>query len=326
MRRPGDKPGPLALARPAWLLLAALLWALSPQSALASGFTPVERTLPLVVDDAGLLTADEEERLNTLYERLSEEQRCEIAVVTVDGLGGKTPEAYADDFFDYNGYGYGLDDDGLLLLVSMADRDWHLTTHGRARDQMDEARFHQLTDEVVSLLSQGSYYDAFEAFGYNAARMMEMPPPSGGAVGPYPVEVPHTPTAGEIALALLGRLGLSLLIGAVAAAVVNVSQAAKHRTVRMREGAQGYLVSAQTQAAAAASRLAGDGSAWAAGGIILAASMAQALLLRGQDDTYLYTSTNRVRRSSEDSGSGGGGFGGHSSSSGRSHGGGGGKF
>ena len=42
--------------------------------------------------------------------------------------GGKTAEAYADDYYDYNGYGYGENDDGLLLLVSMGEREWAITT------------------------------------------------------------------------------------------------------------------------------------------------------------------------------------------------------
>ena len=37
-----------------------------------------------------------------------------LAVVTVNSLEGKTAEAYADDYYDYNGYGYGENDDGLF--------------------------------------------------------------------------------------------------------------------------------------------------------------------------------------------------------------------
>ena len=33
------------------------------------------------------------------------------------------------DFFDYNGFGIGPDADGILLMISMEDRDWEI---GRA--------------------------------------------------------------------------------------------------------------------------------------------------------------------------------------------------
>ena len=51
-------------------------------------------------------------------------------MVTTDSLNGKTPEAYADDLYDNNGYGFGTDCDGVLLLVSTEDWDWHLSTCG----------------------------------------------------------------------------------------------------------------------------------------------------------------------------------------------------
>ena len=70
-----------------------------------------------MVDNADLLTADEETSLLARLEAFTEKHEMEIAVVTVSDLEGKTVEEYGDDFYDYNGYGYGEDDDGLLLLI-----------------------------------------------------------------------------------------------------------------------------------------------------------------------------------------------------------------
>ena len=61
-----------------------------------------------------------------------ERQSCDVIVVTVASLDGKTAESYADDYFDFNGYGLGQDRDGILLLLSMEDRDWAISTHGFA--------------------------------------------------------------------------------------------------------------------------------------------------------------------------------------------------
>ena len=88
------------------------------------------RLHPLLVDDAGLLTEEEADALLDKLEEISERQECEVAVVTVDSLEGKTSQDYADDFYDYNGYGYGIDDVGILLLISMEDRDYAITTYG----------------------------------------------------------------------------------------------------------------------------------------------------------------------------------------------------
>ena len=91
---------------------------------------PEERNLPRLVDDAGLLSDSEEEELLGELDEISERQEFDVAVVTVNSLEGKTAEAYADDFYDYHGYGFGTDHDGILLLVSMEARDWHITTTG----------------------------------------------------------------------------------------------------------------------------------------------------------------------------------------------------
>ena len=77
-----------------------------------------DRTLPLVVDNADLLNGDEEDKLNSKLEKLTETYKTEVAVVTVSDLDGKSPTAYADDFYDYNGYGYGSNDDGVLVLLN----------------------------------------------------------------------------------------------------------------------------------------------------------------------------------------------------------------
>lgn len=123
-----------------------------------------DRELPLLVDDADLLSASEERSLNSRLERISEEQECEVAIVTVYSLDGKTPTEYADDFFDYNGYGYGVNDDGILLLVIMEYLDVAITTHGYAIKVFTDARQDQMYDEFLPYLSSGEYRKAFSTF------------------------------------------------------------------------------------------------------------------------------------------------------------------
>ena len=83
-----------------------------------------------VVDMADLLSDSEESSLLFKLDEISERQQFDVVVVTVGSLDGKTPTAYADDFYDYNGYGFGAEYDGVLLLVSMEERDWRISTCG----------------------------------------------------------------------------------------------------------------------------------------------------------------------------------------------------
>lgn len=35
---------------------------------------------------------------------------------------------YTDDYYDSNGYGYGKNHDGCVLVINMKSRDWWLST------------------------------------------------------------------------------------------------------------------------------------------------------------------------------------------------------
>ena len=83
-----------------------------------------------LTDSAGLLSEEEAQNILTKLDEVSERQKFDIVILTVDSLEGATATEYADDFFDYYGYGYGEGKDGILFLVSMEDRDWALSTHG----------------------------------------------------------------------------------------------------------------------------------------------------------------------------------------------------
>ena len=115
---------------------------------------------PLLVDNADLLTQSEEETLLASLQTTSRELDMDVVVVTVDSLEGKTAQAYADDYFDYNGYG----PDGVLLLVSMSEREWHISTTGTAIDLVTNREVSQIGDRIVSHLGSGAYLNAFLTF------------------------------------------------------------------------------------------------------------------------------------------------------------------
>ena len=91
---------------------------------------PDERLGPRLVDKAELLTKEEQEKLLSQLDEISERQKCDVVIVTVPGIEGKTATEYADDYFDYQGYGYGEKSDGIILLVGMKERVWAISTHG----------------------------------------------------------------------------------------------------------------------------------------------------------------------------------------------------
>lgn len=116
------------------------------------------------VDDANLLTEEEAETLEDRLDGISEELDCDVAIVTVDSIGLKEPQAYADDYFDNNGYGMGHEDDGILLLISMENRDWAISTHAFGVTAFTDVGLAHIMEWVTPSLSNGSYTDAFNLF------------------------------------------------------------------------------------------------------------------------------------------------------------------
>ena len=126
---------------------------------------PAERQKPLLVDDAGLLTTEESTALLEKLEEISQRQQNEVAIVTVNSLDGKTAQAYADDYYDYNGYGYGENDDGILLLISMGERKWAISTYGYCHlTAFTDAGISYISNEFQMKLSSGKYAQAFDCF------------------------------------------------------------------------------------------------------------------------------------------------------------------
>ncbi len=123
--------------------------------------TVILDTTSRVVDMAGLLSDSEKTALLTKLDEISERQQADIVVVTADTLDGKMPMDYADDFYDYNGYGFGENHDGVLLLVSMENRDWWISTCGYGITAITDAGIKYISEKFLSELSDGNYAESF---------------------------------------------------------------------------------------------------------------------------------------------------------------------
>lgn len=128
---------------------------------------PTERLLPLVVDRAGLLSDEEEQTLTARLEEISDRFTLDLAVVTVTDFGGKTPEAFADDFYDYNGYGRGENSDGALLVCKpgkQGNRWLQISTHGKAIEAFSDTDISNTIDSLKDYIVAEDYIGAFKAF------------------------------------------------------------------------------------------------------------------------------------------------------------------
>lgn len=139
-------------------MTAAVLLAVSsfPAAAMASeGFTGEYERL---IDMADLLTYEEESELLETLNEISERQKMDIVLITSEDMDGYSDiQEYADDLYDYCDYGYGANRDGLLLLISMAERDWYISTCGYGITAFTDAGISYLGSAMKEDPSSGNY-------------------------------------------------------------------------------------------------------------------------------------------------------------------------
>lgn len=138
---------------------------------------PTERLLPLVVDKAELLTDAQEAELITRLTEISDRFEIDLAVITVNSFEGKSPEAFADDFYDYNGYGRGEDADGALLVYkpgAEGDRRLQISTCGKAINALNDAKINSVINNIKQYFIDEDYLSGFMAFSDECESTFEM--------------------------------------------------------------------------------------------------------------------------------------------------------
>lgn len=252
---------------------------------------------PWVVDNAGLLSSEEVAELNRQIQTLRSELELEIVIVTTYGTDGKGVQAYADDFYDINGYGYGDTNSGILLLLDMDSREWYMSTCGDAIYIFTDYGLDRLGQTILPWLSSGNYYEAFQYWLSDLPEYVQAyrnHAPIDGYVQPDAYESPY---GDEVVyyddFAIENPFPIALIIGLVAAAITILVMRGKMNTAKFQSGATDYLK---------------DGS----------------FHLRRRSDMFLYSRVTKTPRPKDTSSGGGSSV--HRSSGGVSHGGRGGRF
>lgn len=263
------------------LLSLLLLGALLPVTAGAS-------SIPRLTDDGDLLSSGEERELLEKLDEISLRQKFDVVIVTVAGIPeGYTVWDYADDLYDYEGFGQGTGRDGCLLLISMEERDWYISTRGYGITALTDAGIQYIGEQLIDNgLSDGDYLDAFLTY----ARLCDEFVTQARTGNPY--DKGNLPKE-KLPLALIAAIALAL--GAGMAFIPVTVMKVQMKPVRQKRDAGDYV-------------------------------QRNSLTLTRARDVFLYRNLTRTEIPKDTGSNGGGGSSVHTSSSGASHGGGGGKF
>ncbi|WP_195985620.1 TPM domain-containing protein [Clostridium sp. D33t1_170424_F3] len=117
-----------------------------------------------VYDQAGLFSADSAVTLDARASALTRKLESDFIIVTTDDARGKTPQDYADDFYDENGFGVGEDQTGALFLIDMDNRQVYISTSGKAIAYLTDSIIDGLLDDSVGYLKRQDYDGAASHF------------------------------------------------------------------------------------------------------------------------------------------------------------------
>ena len=175
-----------------------------------------------VYDDAGLLTESETAALTKKLAEVSRQYEAQIIVHTVSSVPYGDVDRYLEDWYDSNLFGYGADRDGVLLLLCMDTRDYRILSNGYAGYAIDPATIDAIGEAIVSDLSDGEYYDAFEAFAEECAYYLD------GYINGFPFDF------GKNAI-------ICLIIGVVISMIVSAVLKGQLKSVRKQDAAGNYV-------------------------------------------------------------------------------------
>ncbi|MDX9872136.1 MAG: TPM domain-containing protein [Clostridia bacterium] len=143
--------------------IAAILYACLLLCPVADGVVLAEKNL--VADQAGLFTAAQTTELEQEARDLGAEYNLDIVIVTAEDAGGKSAGEYADDYFDYQGYGVGEERSGLLFLIDLDNREVYISPSGEAIRYLTDERIEGVLDEVFAGgLTDGDMLGAARSF------------------------------------------------------------------------------------------------------------------------------------------------------------------
>ena len=241
-------------------------------------------------DDASLLSSDEYNEVLSRLDELCERQSFDVVIHTTEDMDGySSVVAYADDYYDYNGYGYGEDRDGIILVVAMNTRDLYISTCGFGITAFTDYGIDTLLDNVKGYFSDGDYYGGFCSFISEADEYIT----AAKNGSPYDInDGDYYYSSERSGFFNFTWLMVSLIMGLVCALIIVGTMKAQLKNVRPALAAGSYV-------------------------------RKDSIKVKSERDIYLYRNVSRteiVRESSS------GGSSTHVSSSGTTHGGGGTKF
>lgn len=138
------------------------LFSVAGQKVSAAGHSPEFEGW--VQDDAGLLTVEEEQELEEACGQVSADFCAGVYIVTTPDFGGGDIKNWQRQIFSEYALGADSEGDGIMLAISMAERDWGLVAFGTAENAFTTYGRERIGGLILDDLSDGDFADAFSKY------------------------------------------------------------------------------------------------------------------------------------------------------------------
>lgn len=207
---------------------------------LSAGVFAEEEGLGYVTDAADLLTVEQWEYLENLAKTASENAQCGIYIVTVDDFMNyydtNSVEVCAQSIYHDYAMGYGEGKDGILLLLSMADRDYDLCAYGDFGNYAyTDYGKDMLDDEFLDDFSGNNWASGFEDY-ISTAYSFAMSARNGEPIDSYGGR-------GSTEESKTGKIAAVVFIPALIALLVCSIMKGKMKSAVLKKDADAYLQS-----------------------------------------------------------------------------------
>lgn len=219
--------------------------------AVTENVTEIDVNKHRLIDNAHLLSISEENELLSELDKFSERDELDFAIFTTESLGAMSVEAYAERAFDLYGYGYGESLDGILLVISMENRDFDIYAHGNAENIFTAQIREYIASQFTPYLSDGEYKEAFSKFIYLSELCVSNPQYIQSQIDDYDYDYSYdynynydyNTDITERPDSLPFKTGLvAIVIGVVIAILIVLKMVSKLKTVHHQKDADSYVV------------------------------------------------------------------------------------
>ena len=130
-----------------------------------------QNSLPYYISDvASLLTVEQWEKLEGAAEQISEKYRCGVYLVVLDDYrdyrsGSEDFWSFSQHFYTIYNMGLGEEKNGVLLIMSMADRDYSILAYGsNAHYAFTDYGKQVLEDRFLDNFRRDDWYGGFQDY------------------------------------------------------------------------------------------------------------------------------------------------------------------